>query len=151
MAAIASRLVKREDLEPKVLRYLIDVSWTNATATLTLPVSNLSEAKRTELDNIKALQQQWKARKRGKTFSQSTGNREKEDLRKKAEKALKELQEKNIEVRTMSELVEIAKGSRLHTLFTSHDWILLTGWRSQASQEEDERSVTPLAEDSDWL
>ena len=155
MAAIASKLVKRKDLEPRVLRYLIDVSWRNATAAVTLPISNLSEEKRKELENIRVLQQQWKARKRGKTFSQSTGNREKENLRKKAEEALKELQEMNIEVRKMSELEEIAKRSQFPTLFTSYDWILLTGWRSEASvpasQEQGEIWVTPPPEDSEWL
>ena len=155
LAAIASKLVKREDLEPRVLRYLIDVSWTNATAAVTQPISNLSEEKRKELDNIRALQQQWKARKRGKAFSQSTGNREKENLRKKAEEALKVLQEMNVEVRKMSELEEIAKRSQFPTLFTSYDWILLTGWRSEASapvsQAQGEIWVTPPPEDSEWL
>ena len=155
LAAIASKLVKREDLEPRVLRYLIDVSWTNATAAVTQPISNLSEEKRKELDNIRALQQQWKARKRGKAFGQSTGNREKENLRKKAEEALKVLQEMNVEVRKMSELEEIAKRSQFPTLFTSYDWILLTGWRSEASapasQEQGEIRDTPPLEDTDWL
>ena len=155
MAAIASKLVKREDLEPRVLRYLIDVSWTNATAAVTQPISNLSEEKRKELDNIRALQQQWKARKRGKALSQMTGNKEKENLRKKAEEALKVLQEMNVEVRKMSELEEIAKRSQFPTLFTSYDWILLTGWRSEASapasQAQGEIRDTPPLEDTDWL
>ena len=126
-----------------------------ATASITLPISNLSEEKRKELDDIRALQQQWKARKRGKAFSQPTGNREKEKLRKKAEKALKELQVMNVEVRKMSELEEIAKRSQFPTLFTSYDWILLTRWRSEASapafQEQGEIRDTPPLEDTDWL
>ena len=61
----------------------------------------------------------------------------------------------NVEVRKMSELEEIAKRSQFPTLFTSYDWILLTGWRSEASapafQEQGEIRDTPPLEDTDWL